>query len=337
METRANYLLVGLFVLVMTAALFIFALWLGRAQFESNVERYEIYFVGSVTGLKKGSQVSYRGITVGEVVNLEIDPQNFERVLVTIEVQATTPVRADTIARLEIQGIAGVPFVMLTGGTLSSPQLEAKEGEPYPVIASAPSRLEELLSGAPELVGRIEDLLANANELLGPKNRESISNTLANFEAVSDAVADKREDISQAVNDFTTTMANLRDASAQFEKLVVDVQSRTNTLAAQADTTLGSFNNAATTVDREVKPLLEDLRKASRSIAMAADEMASLVNENRGPLSNFASTGLSDFNAFVNESRQLVDNLNRISTEFERDPARFLFGNQQQGYDAQTR
>ena len=337
METRANYLLVGLFVIVLTAATFGFALWLGRAQFESDVKRYEIYFVGSVTGLKKGSQVSYRGITVGEVVNLEIDPQNFERVLVTVEIQASTPVRDDTIARLEVQGIAGVPFVMLTGGTLSSPALQAQEGERYPVIKSAPSRLEELLSGAPELVDRIETLLTNANEFLGPKNRETVSNTLKNFEAVSEAVADKREDISQAVSDFTTTMANLRDASATFEKLVADVQTRTDMLATQADATLGSFNNAANTVDREVKPLLEDLRQASRSIAQAADEMAALVNENRGPVTNFASTGLADFNAFINESRQLVDNLNRISTEFERDPARFLFGNQQQGYDAPTR
>ena len=337
METRANYLLVGLFVIVMTAGLFVFALWLGRAQFETDVKRYEIYFVGSVTGLKKGSQVSYRGITVGEVVNLEIDPKNFERVLVTVEIQANTPVRDDTIARLEVQGIAGVPFVMLTGGTLSSPPLEVKEGERYPVIHSAPSRLEELLSGAPELVDRIEALLASANEVLNPKNREAISNTLTNFEAVSETVAGKREDISQAVSDFTTTMANLRDASATFEKLVTDVQEKTDSLATQADSTLKSFNSAAGTVDREVKPLLEDLRQASRSIAAAAEQMAKLVDENRGPINNFASNGLSDLNAFISESRQLVDNLNRISTEFERDPARFLFGNQQQGYDAPTR
>ena len=233
-------------------------------------------------------------------------------------------------------GIAGVPFVMLTGGTLSSPPLEVKEGERYPVIHSAPSRLEELLSGAPELVDRIEALLASANEVLNTKNREAISNTLTNFEAVSETVAGKREDISQAVSDFTTTMANLRDASATFEKLVTDVQEKTDSLATQADSTLKSFNSAAGTVDREVKPLLEDLRQASRSIAAAAEQMAKLVDENRGPINNFASNGLSDLNAFISESRQLVDNLNRISTEFERDPARFLFGNQQQGYDAPT-
>lgn len=334
METRANYILVGLFVIVLTAALFVFALWLGRAQFEANVERYEIYFVGSVTGLKKGSQVSYRGITVGEVVNLEIDPKNFERVLVTIEVAASTPVRADTIARLEIQGIAGVPFVMLTGGTLSAPALKAKEGERYPVIASAPSRLEELLSGAPELVSRIETLLGNLNEILGPNNRESISNTLANFESVSEAVAGKREDISQAVGDFSETMANLRDASANFEQLVADIQARTDSIATHADSAFTSFDTAAGDVQREVKPLLADLREASQSIASVADEMAALVAENRAPLNDFASNGLDDFTAFIAESRQLVDNLNRISTEFERDPARFMFGNQQQGYDA---
>ena len=326
METRANYLLVGAFVIVMTVLLLAFALWLGRAQLESDTQRYEIYFVGSVTGLKKGSTVSYRGINVGSVVKIEIDPQNFERVLVTIEIAATTPVREDSVARLEVQGIAGVPFISLEGGTLSSPALVAKEGERYPVIKSAPSRLEELLSGAPELVDRIEALLANANELLGPKNREAFSKTLENFEKTSAAVASKSPEISEAVDNFAQTMDNLRQASASAKTLVDDLQGR-------ADTALDSFNSAAGTVDRELPPLMKDLRQASQSIAAVANQMDSIMEENKGPINNFASNGLADFNAFIVEARQLVENLNRISTEFERDPARFMFGNQQQGYD----
>lgn len=334
METRANYLLVGAFVIVMTVMLMAFALWLGRAQLESNVQRYEIYFVGSVAGLKKGSTVSYRGISVGSVVHIEIDPQNFERVLVTVEVSATTPVREDSVARLEVQGIAGVPFISLEGGTLASPKLEAKEGERYPVIKSAPSRLEELLSGAPELMDRIEALLGSANDLLSPKNREAFSKMLANFETTSAAVADKSPEISQAVDNFAKTMDNLREASASVENLVNDLQARTEGLATRADTALDTFNDAAGSVDRELPPLMKDLRQASQSIAAVANQMDTIMEENKGPINSFASTGLADFNAFIVEARQLVDNLNRISTEFERDPARFLFGNQQQGYDA---
>jgi ABC-type transport system involved in resistance to organic solvents, periplasmic component len=79
METRANYVLVGGFVLALVAGLLAFILWLAKVQFDVELKRFDIYFVGPVTGLKVGSSVSYRGISVGEVTEIEIDPENLER------------------------------------------------------------------------------------------------------------------------------------------------------------------------------------------------------------------------------------------------------------------
>ena len=93
METRANNLLVGTFVLLILAGTTVFFLWLARFQFDVEYTRYDIRFPGSVSGLKVGSSVELNGVLVGEVIYIQIDPEEVETVIVTIEVPATTPVR----------------------------------------------------------------------------------------------------------------------------------------------------------------------------------------------------------------------------------------------------
>ena len=100
METRANYLLVGSFVLIIFAGAILFILWLAKFQFDQQFTRYDIEFEGSVSGLKVGSSVELNGIPVGEVINIGIDPRDVEKVAVTVEVPADTPIREDTIASM---------------------------------------------------------------------------------------------------------------------------------------------------------------------------------------------------------------------------------------------
>jgi phospholipid/cholesterol/gamma-HCH transport system substrate-binding protein len=330
METRANYLLVGIFVLVLSAGFLVFALWLAKAQFETDIKRYDIYFVGPVTGLKKGSFVSYRGITVGEVIDLQIDQTNLQRVVVTIEVQAKTPVRQDTVASIEIQGIAGAPFVLLSGGTQKSPPLEVKEGQRYPVIASVPSRIEQVLQSAPAAVEHINLLLVRANELLNPENRLAISNILKNFDTLSGSLAAQSPELEKAIADFSGTMTNLRAATAELDRVVAHADSAIDAVGRTAD----NADRTVTEVGGAIKPLIADLRQTSKSITAVADQIGGLVSENREPLRNFSGSSLIELGNLLSDMRDLVGRLDRIAADVESDPARFLFGNQQQGYDA---
>ena len=91
METRASYILVGYFVLGLIAAAFAFVVWLSSIQFEEVPKRYLIYFEGSVTGLEVASPVRYRGVPVGSVTDIRIDPENIERIRVTVEISADYP------------------------------------------------------------------------------------------------------------------------------------------------------------------------------------------------------------------------------------------------------
>ena len=136
METRASYLIVGSFVLALGAALVGFALWLTQDQLNAAVARYDIRFSGSVSGLQVGSNVSFRGVPVGEVSAVSIDPSDIERVLVTIEIPDTVPVLEGTFATLQLQGITGAVAVLLSGGTQGGAALQALAGQDNPEIPS---------------------------------------------------------------------------------------------------------------------------------------------------------------------------------------------------------
>ncbi len=329
METRANYLLVGSFVLLIVAGTVLFILWLAKFQFDQQFTRYDIDFPGSVSGLKTGATVELNGIPVGEVINIRIDPDNVEHVKVTIEVPANTPVREDTIANMQLQGITGGISIQLSGGTQDAPQLIAKPGKKTAVIASQSSALEQFLEGAPELLTGLQTLVARAATLLNAENQDAFAQTLANAAALTGALAARTGDIELLLTNASGTMGNLREAT----KTMV-------ALSARADATLASVGSAAnsvtSTVDAsqpDLAALIVDLRRTSNSITSMTGEMNALIEENRPSLRDFTGDGLYELTSFLTEARALIDGLDRVTTQVERDPARFLFGNQQQGYE----
>ena len=96
METRANYALVGAFTLAVVVAAFGFVFWLQGGSRSQVRESVRIVFSGSVGGLAKGSTVAFNGIKVGEVMDVRLLPQDPRRVVAMVEVERTTPLRADT-------------------------------------------------------------------------------------------------------------------------------------------------------------------------------------------------------------------------------------------------
>lgn len=335
METRANYLIVGGFVLALTFGLIGFVIWLAKVQFDTQFARYDIYFDGAVTGLQVGSQVKYRGITVGEVTSIRIDPQDVAKVLVTIEVQADTPVRQDTVASLALLSLtSGALFVQLAGGTHDAPPLVAEAGQKNPVIKSQPLGLDKLLSG-------IDKILEQVAELLNADNRQAISDTLQNLSDLTGALAEQRGSLQSLMADAAATAAGLRDAADSVQSLAGKLDTRIDGVVGQVESTLGAFEDVARNVDgvvtdnaENIDGTIKDLRETARSFRGLADEAQALVAENREPIRDFTQTGLYELTTLLTEARELVISFKRVTTEVERDPARFLFGDQQQGYEA---
>lgn len=300
METRANYVLVGTSVLAAIAAIIIFIFWLGRNQLNKHEDVYHTYFTGSVTGLSAGSPVRYRGVPVGTVGNIVIDPDNIERIRVTLKLRERTPIKTDTVASLETAGITGGAYIELTGGTQASPLLTSDNGE-VPVIKSENSGLQSLVDDAPKLLAKLNLLSDQANKLLSDQNVKTI----------------------------TTTFDHLNNLSANLDALGPD-----------AKQTIANLNKLTTDLNKQLPALMDTLKQDGTSIREAADEfhkvgsnVDGLITENRAPLRDFTTNGLGEVGALVTNLRNLTDTLNRVADHLDRDPQRYLFGGTSAGVD----
>ncbi|MBH0196177.1 MAG: ATP-dependent zinc metalloprotease FtsH [Nitrospira sp.] len=159
MEPKVNYILVGSFIAILGAAVLIGLLWLGKTDYRGIYDRYEAYFRESVAGLSVDSTVKYRGVDVGRVKSITLNPDNPEEVKLTLDIASGTPVKTDTIAVLQTQGLTGLATINLMGGSREAPRLEVSEGQVYPVIKTGPSFVEMFVGvGA----ARVRDLFDQA-------------------------------------------------------------------------------------------------------------------------------------------------------------------------------
>ncbi len=323
METKASYVAVGAFVLIMGLGVIAFAVWLGSLSLHQNTDTYRIYFTGPVTGLQVGSQVRLRGISVGSVTDIRLDPDNMERVQVMVDLTAGTPIAADSVASLEMQGLTGGIYILIGGGTRGSALLERHAGEPPPVIRSRPSTLQELAMTAPELLDRASQLLGSANRLMSEENQRLVTQILRDVQTLTGAVAAQSASLSRS-------LSRLESVSVSADGLVAE-------LRVDAARLSDGLNNTLTTANHELGTVSVELRRLTQAYTATAGQLTGLISENRGNIQDFTATGLYEFTLMVAELRGLAQNLSRIATRLETSPAQFLFGDSDQGVRAEGR
>ncbi len=313
METRAPYVAVGVFVLLLVGGLVIAVLWFAQVQFREQVSYYDIYFEGSVTGLTVGSTVRDNGIPVGRVAEARLDPSDPSRVRVTIELGGGILVKADTVASLELQGLAGGVYVNLTGGTRESPNLELQPGQRYPVIASRRSGLEQVVNAAPELLARVIAVTDQLRQVLSPQNVQAISETLDNFRKLSDVVANRKGEVDAAIDNGAQSLQGLRK-------------------------TLDSANGILAGLSKLVAPeggvptTVQSIDDAAHKFSELAQHLDALVAENRPQINTLTHHSLVEFDQLVQQTQALEQQLSRLANSIERDPSRFLYGDRREGY-----
>lgn len=301
METRANYVLVGSSVLAAIISIVVFVFWLGRAELSQQEVTYYTYFTGSVAGLTNGTPVRYRGVPIGKVGNIEIDPQNVEQIRVTLQLKPDAPIKIDTIASLEMAGITGGSYVELSGGTQTSPPLLPKEPGAIPVIQSKSSGLQSVIDDAPKLLGKLNELADNANKILSADNTKAISEAIA----------------------------HLRSLTANLDALGPDARQ-----------TVANINGLTGNLNKQLPQIMDSLHEDTASVRQAADgfnkvatNLDGLIAENRAPIRDFAGNGLSEITALVSNLHTLTETLNRVVDRLDRDPQRYLFGGTNNGVD----
>ncbi len=296
METKANYVLIGAFTILVAVFGLLFALWAAKYSADKSFQEYYVIFNEPVTGLTQGGSVQYNGIAVGTIEALTLNPRDPRQVRARLKLLASAPVKVDTRAKLSQAGITGSPFIQLTGGSPNAPRLLPRDPDQIPVIQTEPSALQNIADTANRLVARLDKLMSE-------ENIRHIENTLTNIDNVTAALGDAAQK-----QELRALVRNARVAS---ERL---------------NATLESASGAVASIDRELPGLLRKLDDTLTRLDSAATGADAMLNENRAAVQSFANDGLAQLGPTLGELRSLIRDLRRVTDGLEGSPARYLLG-----------
>jgi len=305
METRANYVLIGAFVLSSIALALLFVLWLSQTQ--RSYHEYDVIFRERVSGLSVGAAVRFNGIQMGEVQDLNIDPDDPQIVIARIRVDDDTPVKTDTKAELELVGFTGLAIIQLVGGSRDEPLLRA--------VTRGIPRIEADTSGFAQLLAGSGDIVAGANQLLSEENTAAFARILANVDALTAGLAAQQDNIDKTLSSTATLTENLAAASVNFKSVSASLDDL---------------------VARDAPAAVADLRSTLDETEKLVADMRALVEENREPLRAFTDQGLAQIGPAVAEARAVMRSLDRMLREIDRDPRGYLLGESTPRYQGET-
>ncbi len=305
MNSKTNYTLVGLFVMVSIAMIFVFVIWLIRPTDKQQVTSFKIFFTESVSGLNVDSPVKYRGVTIGKVTRMKINPENSEEIEVEILVDKTAPIKVDTVAKLKSQGITGLNYIDLSKGSPDTPLLCDESVDP--VITSVPSFLVKVEESFGSVSVNLSKTLHETSVLLREENQQEITKALKHFtstmQKIDEALSPK------AVEDFHRLLVSARSSMQRLDKSMPKI-----------DKTL------ETTMDFEEKSA-NALTSISNSYKTIASSMAVFEARNKnGDYSVKESTEepMKQFGVTMREMQQTLIEINELLARYGDSPSNML-------------
>ena len=270
METKANYVAVGAFVLACVIGLVVSIMWLAGVQYAQEYSYYTADFKGPVTGLGKGTVTRFNGIDVGRIADLQFNPNDPQAVIITLQVQPNLNIREDSVASIESQGITGGTYVEISGGTAGSPLLTAKPGQKYPVIRTKQSGLLQLEQSAPEVVAKLNVATSRINDLLNDDNRRAITHILANLDETTAAIEQHSGDIDAILKNTNQATANLDKVSANLQPTLDHVDQTATKFGKVADDADAFINGDGLA---QLTDLIGDLRRLTANLNKFSDQL----------------------------------------------------------------
>lgn len=333
METRANFVMIGAFTLTGLAGLMGFFLWFAQVELDRQFAYYDIRF-SSVSGLDNASDVRFSGLGVGQVVDVRLTPERDGTILVRIEVDGETPVRTDSIATIESQGVTGVSYVGIDAGTPTAPLLVSKGEGDIPKIIAGRSMLQSLSEDAPQLLERTLVVVDELGQMLSEDNATRIDNILINVEQASNEFARTLSDFSGVANTVADFAAQISKFNETLDVLSGDLSGVLNTadltlvsirelseqgkgvLTASTDTLSDAQSAIVETKDfvaQDLSLLADDLRATTTDLR---SQLALISDDARGLISTLGTTG-EVATARLDEARTTIEAANALITRLD--------------------
>jgi phospholipid/cholesterol/gamma-HCH transport system substrate-binding protein len=300
MDRDPNYVAVGAFVLLVIGMALSFVFWYTDQRDKRTYERYEVYFPGTVSGLSAGSPVRYLGVDVGKVARIMIDPDQRNRVLVIADIESTAPIDGRTRASLSLQGITGLLYIDLKQDPKSRVPGTLGTGLNYPVIRSAPSDFDVLLSNLPALSTHLVELADRFNQVFSDENVRSFKVTIDNTRLASERLPGTLRDVQEMVAAVQRSSEEVRQAAEGLREI------ETHTAP-------------------DIESALANIRQISENLAKASARLESFVADNEPGVSRFTHQSLPELQQLLRDSRQAVRDFRDLSRSLKQNPSQFIY------------
>jgi phospholipid/cholesterol/gamma-HCH transport system substrate-binding protein len=308
LNNRVNYTFVGFLVLFGLALMLGFTYWLLKPTAENETTKYYIHFDESVLGLNIDSPVKYRGITVGKVISLKINPKNTAQVEVLIDILKSTPIKSDTVAKLTSQGITGLSYINLSLGDNGAPPLIAKKGEQYPVIKTEPSFFERFEKSLGTVSTKLSKTLSGTEKLLNDENQKHIALILQRSALFMDKMDKFLDD--DSMKNFQSSMKNFESATKKLDKMMPKIDNFIDKSMAWEDKISGSFAS---------------IMNSYLGIRSSMDEIKRAVASGEFNIKDIAGDVVPTLNNTLLEMQQLMIKLENTLQQYDRSPSDILY------------
>lgn len=292
MEKRLSYILLGSFVLFLATALAAFLFWLAKYG-DKNVEYdyYKAYFTESVSGLSAESLVKYRGVEVGRVKKISISKNNSEEVEVLLEIEKDTPIKKDTVAVLDSQGITGLKYIELKGGSNKSPRLRTDKNNPS-TIMTRKSVISTIFDNSESITRKLEKVLDRTYMLLNDKNMQNIA-------IITDKLSSTVSYIDSNKKKFVETLKNISSLRSDIKKTLDKITIQVD----KFNTKTAGFYDHTVSFEDKLLPSFKKLGDMSDKAAAASDK----TKEFFASLQDKLDTGKFDISDIVENNMDILN------------------------------
>jgi phospholipid/cholesterol/gamma-HCH transport system substrate-binding protein len=258
--------------------------------------------------------VQYSGIPVGRVIDIRVDPDDVEKIQVTVEINTSiVDIKTDARAFLDANLLNGVATIQIRGGTREAQELEPGPNHRYAVIAAGQSELEQLRANLPELLGDLKDVARNLNAVLDEQNRKAVSDSLQNVRTITENFVAPSKEVSEVVENANAAVLALKSFFRDVDQSYADK---------------GGLRD-------QLSQALNDFDKLAKNLVDTNRQLQQVLQENRPGLHGFTQATLTQVSNLVSDMQRFIAGLTRFVSSVERDPARLLFGERREGYKPQ--
>lgn len=293
METRANYIAVGLFTLIAIVAAFAFVYWTAGGIDRGETTTLRVRIPGSASGLGRGSAVLFNGVKVGDVRRVYIDVANPEVAIAETRVDKLTPITQSTKADIGLAGLTGQANIELRGGRTDEPNLlqQAEERNETAEIVADPSAVTNLLQTAQTILTRADSVLVGLEGFVG-EARGPLMETVQN------------------VRTFSASLAENSDGIDRFLESVGSLSETISGVSDQLSSTLTAAEELLTSVDREkIGNIVDNVEQVTAQFRQSTANLDRVVSGVESAVASFTefSSGAGETLGKVNEILDGVD------------------------------